>query len=63
MECVHENVKCSDIKAESERETVSRWSYFSVRFLFNQSLKQQYIKVYLGFAGEEIKSVLISSIR
>ncbi|KAF2592823.1 hypothetical protein F2Q70_00044765 [Brassica cretica] len=38
VECVQENVKCTDIKAESERETVSGWSYFQQRILFQQSL-------------------------
>ena len=40
MECVQENMKCSDIKAESERNTVSGWSYFQQRILYHQSCEQ-----------------------
>ena len=63
MQCVQENLKCSDFKAESERNAVSGWSYFSAKNLVSSEFEQRYIKVYVGFAGEEIKGVLISSIR
>uniref|UniRef100_A0A0D3DEQ2 Uncharacterized protein n=1 Tax=Brassica oleracea var. oleracea TaxID=109376 RepID=A0A0D3DEQ2_BRAOL len=63
VQCVQENLKCSDFKAESERNAVSGWSYFSAKNLVSSEFEQRYIKVYVGFAGEEIKGVLISSIR
>lgn len=31
VQCVQENLKCSDFKAESERNTVSGWSHFSAK--------------------------------
>uniref|UniRef100_A0A0D3CXJ3 Uncharacterized protein n=1 Tax=Brassica oleracea var. oleracea TaxID=109376 RepID=A0A0D3CXJ3_BRAOL len=33
VQCLQENLKCSDFKAESERNTVSGWSYFSAKNL------------------------------
>uniref|UniRef100_A0A0D2ZV26 Uncharacterized protein n=1 Tax=Brassica oleracea var. oleracea TaxID=109376 RepID=A0A0D2ZV26_BRAOL len=33
VQCVQENLKCSDFKAESEKNTVSGWSYFSAKNL------------------------------